>query len=273
MSSSVAYRKRWQLDVSRGVDRSLTDLGPVVEHLGALLDAGLSASRIGRLAGVSPTTVRRCVAGHYEHLQQRTARRLLAVSLPHAVAAPVTHGRVPAVGARRRIAALLALGWTHQHITAAMRTTGTHQRSALVLRQPGDQVEYATWAAIAAAYDDLSMTPGPSRVTARRAAALEYAPPLAWDDDTIDDPAATPNLGAPPADARHDDVVDDAVLDRVLSGIPTATTSAERAALIPVLAARHMSDREIAALCRTTDRTIQRTRVRLGVRSQWGAAA
>lgn len=268
------YQKRWRLDRMTGVDRSYVDLAPVAQHLRALLAAGVSGARIARLAGVSPTTVQRTVHGDYDRIQRATARRLLAVSLPAAVATPSTHGRVPAVGARRRIAALLALGWTHHHITAQMTAAGpARQRSQLVLHQASEQVEHDTWRAVCAAYDALSMTPGPSAVTRRRAAALGYAPPLAWDDDTIDDPTAVPDLGGPTGDPRRDDVVDDTVVARILAGTPTPTTTAEREQLVPVLAARRLPDGQIAALCCTTERTIHRTRVRLGVRSQWGAAA
>ena len=51
-------------------------------------------------------------------------------------------------------------------------------------------VALATHDRIAAAYDELAMRPGPSARNRR----LGYPPPLAWDD--IDDPAATPDLGA-----------------------------------------------------------------------------
>jgi hypothetical protein len=50
--------------------------------------------------------------------------------------------------------------------------------------------------AIARVYDALWNQPGPSDKGRRRAAKLGYAPPVAWDDETIDDPAAVPNLGA-----------------------------------------------------------------------------
>jgi len=68
----------------------------------------------------------------------------------------------------------------------------------------------------------------------RRAAARGWAPPLAWDDDTIDDPNATPDLGAetprPQGGAGRPfaDVVED--VEDILSWEPytTATELAHR---------------------------------------------
>ena len=45
---------------------------------------------------------------------------------------------------------------------------------------------------ISAVYDELWATPGPDKGVASKARTLGHAPPLAWDDDTIDDPAARP---------------------------------------------------------------------------------
>ena len=70
-----------------------------------------------------------------------------------------------------------------------------------------------TAAAIARAYTALSSTPGPSDTARKTAADLGWAPPLAWDDDTIDDPAAEPvgvrrDLSRRPADELVDETED-----------------------------------------------------------------
>ena len=62
------------------------------------------------------------------------------------------------------------------------------RRPALILSQAGDMVTLDAHDRIADAYDELSMRQGPS-VRNRR---LGYPPPLAWDDETIDDPRARP---------------------------------------------------------------------------------
>jgi hypothetical protein len=96
---------------------------------------------------------------------------------------------VPALGPRRRIEALMRLGWTATHIAdaAGLRVSTVHNTSQkkYLLRENA--------AAIGRAYDELSMSVGPSRHTASVAQGRGYAPPLAWDD--IDDPDERPKYG------------------------------------------------------------------------------
>lgn len=103
-------------------------------------------------------------------------------------------GRLPSVGTARRLQALARLGWPPRELADRL---GVASESVQQLRCTGrPTVERGTHERVAALYDELAMTPGPSvraRVYAERQG---WAPPLAWDDDTIDDPAARPNLGA-----------------------------------------------------------------------------
>ncbi|WP_051913237.1 hypothetical protein [Kutzneria albida] len=57
-------------------------------------------------------------------------------------------------------------------------------------------VSIKTAQSIAALYDQLSMTCGPHARTRELAEQAGWPPPLAWDDDTIDNPSAQPDLGA-----------------------------------------------------------------------------
>lgn len=100
---------------------------------------------------------------------------------------------VPALGTVRRLQALQALGWGIPDIA---RVSGISEKT---LRNPayrGVSVHRDTATAVVAAYERLSMTvpDGPYAERGRRLARrLGYAPPLAWDDDAIDDPTATPH--------------------------------------------------------------------------------
>ncbi|WP_329123945.1 hypothetical protein [Streptomyces sp. NBC_01353] len=61
---------------------------------------------------------------------------------------------------------------------------------------------------IRAAYEALSMRTGTSAKTRLRAQRSGWAPPLAWDDDTIDDPHGVPQTDAPaPAPVEGRDAV------------------------------------------------------------------
>jgi hypothetical protein len=94
-------------------------------------------------------------------------------------------------GSRRRVEALMVIGWTQQHIADAAGITlpvvqNMHTKRTYVHRETAEK--------IATAYDKLSMRLGPNMHTAAVARNRGYAPPLAWDDDEIDDPCATPHM-------------------------------------------------------------------------------
>ncbi len=65
--------------------------------------------------------------------------------------------------------------------------------TARLLTGTGNLVTIQRWREISELYDRLSMTPGPSPQTRGWAKTLGYAPPLAWDEDTIDDPRSRPH--------------------------------------------------------------------------------
>lgn len=195
------YYKRWRLDSSRGI-RRLVDAGPVHAHLAQLVAAGWSYRAISEAAGVSATTAHVIARRGQATVRRDVAARILRVRADQVLARRANPaGFVPAVGARRRIEALLALGWRHEDITATSGLPGARQ-SGVVLHQRGDWLAKATHDAILTAYAALSSRQGPSERTRRRALALGYAPPAAWDDDTaLDDPDAAPAEGWRPGQA------------------------------------------------------------------------
>lgn len=118
--------------------------------------------------------------------------------------------RIPMAGSRRRVEALAAIGWPKAIIA---RACGWHETNLVRLTQ---QAMITTRMAdrIAAVYDDLHMTPGPSRRAKIRAARKGYLPPLAWDD--IDDPNEQPDLTQ---DHFPDpESIDPVVIERILAG-------------------------------------------------------
>jgi hypothetical protein len=114
----------------------------------------------------------------------RTARAILAVPLkPH----PSRRGTNNA-GTRRRVEALAWMGWTVRDIAQRAgipRTSLTHLAS-------GRPVSHAVALGVACVYDDLAGVQGTSAHARSKARRYRYAPPAAWDDDTIDDPNAHP---------------------------------------------------------------------------------
>lgn len=98
-----------------------------------------------------------------------------------------------ATGTRRRIQALLALGWPSLEIA---RRCGWTTGEAVLETAQRSYVHSATAAAIASVYDDLCVTPGPSDQTRSRSARKGYHLPSVWLD--IDDPDEQPDPGYVP---------------------------------------------------------------------------
>lgn len=113
-----------------------------------------------------------------------------------AIALGQWRGMVDATGTQRRLRALVALGWPMEWLSRRMGahpdTVGNLFRSGLAKPATADRVRQL--------YDELWDTP-PATSTAqeagevakarRRAQARGWPPPMAWDDDEIDDPTAT----------------------------------------------------------------------------------
>lgn len=96
---------------------------------------------------------------------------------------------VPAIGTHRRIEALRAIGWPTSVIA---EKAGRAARPGSIIRADQEMVRAELHDRIRDVYDRLSMTPGPSDRVRVRAINAGCVPPLAWDDDQIDDPAARP---------------------------------------------------------------------------------
>ena len=112
-------------------------------------------------------------------------------------------GMLPAAGTIRRLQALSAIGWGPAQIAErlGMTTINVQQirrgRNDTVTRQQHERIE--------AVYNELQGTAGPSLATRASAERAGWAPPLAWNDSAIDDPAAQPRgVGAAPTTGRVD---------------------------------------------------------------------
>lgn len=171
----------------------LVDATPAREHLRMLMAAGVSAKRIGAITGISLPTIGSLLGWNKnrpgERTRPETERKILTLDVGAALA------EIPladSIGTVRRIQALCAIGWSlKRQEQMAGRAPGTFTD---VSRRP--LVRAATAATVGALYDRMWDTPAPagnSADAARRIAASRgWAPPMAWDDDSITDPAALP---------------------------------------------------------------------------------
>ncbi|MWA08823.1 hypothetical protein [Streptomyces sp. BA2] len=191
----VAY-SRWQ---------PFTDAEPVRQHIRMLMSYGIGWQRVSRLSGVSHGGVSRILYGSpYEggartkRVRTTTADKILAVKPSFEQLAPMA--RVDGTGTRRRLQALIANGWPQKRLGTEMgikhhRLIWDHVRQEVVAADTARRV--------AALYDRLwnvdpvtrGISPRFAAEAKERATANGWPPPGAWDDDYIDSPAATPDLG------------------------------------------------------------------------------
>ncbi len=198
-------------------------------HIDALVACGMTAVGVATRAGITHDTVNNIRYGHTATVHRRIADAILAIE-PEIDATAL----IDPTGTFRRIRALMALGYRHDdlHGHSGIRTS--------VLLYQREWVTARTAERVTAMYDALCMTPGPSSMAHGRAAKLGYIPPLGWNDDDIDDPAAWADPGG-----SGEDIVDPEVVRRLIEGRTdwrtwaTPPTQAERLAAADVLPRTH----------------------------------
>uniref|UniRef100_UPI003F491853 hypothetical protein n=1 Tax=Pseudonocardia sp. CA-138482 TaxID=3240023 RepID=UPI003F491853 len=171
---------------------------------------------------------------------------------------------IDGTGSARRLQALAAIGWP---VVALAERLGAHPVHVRYIRCARTPVRVRTHEAILALYRELSEKPGPHSRSARHAARRGWAPPIAWDDDTIDDPAAAPQHQAPDSGlpSEHEDV-DVAWLltghSKINLDASTLVDRGRRASLnrqaTKILRGQGLSVRQVAARLKVTERSVQR---------------
>jgi len=177
------------------------DAAPARDHLRALAAAGIGWKRAAQLARVSTGSVSKLLYGGpgdrppSRRIRPQTAAAILTVSPSAQAVAP--GALVDSGGTRRRVQALVTRGWSQARLACQLAVTGSN--FATMMRR--EQVTAATARAVGELYDRLWDKPPPEsnqreRIAAARArnyaAERGWAPPLAWDDDIIDDPSGRP---------------------------------------------------------------------------------
>ncbi|WP_051124631.1 hypothetical protein [Amycolatopsis benzoatilytica] len=192
----------------RGYGRAAyVDAEPACAHLRALGDAGIGWRRAAELAGLSTSVVSKLLYGQTsrapsKRVRAATAEKILAVEIN--AEGMAAHAIVDATGTRRRLCALVAIGWTQTQLAELLGLT-PNNFWPLIHGQPN--ITAARRRAVVQLYDDLWDKPPADDALARKSRRYAqrhgWVPPLAWDDDKIDNPAARP------AGVRMDAVDDD----------------------------------------------------------------
>jgi hypothetical protein len=202
-AAHYTYNTGRERAIIRGQWQPFTDAEPVREHIRSLTAAGLTEKNVADLAGVAQGSVFHLMHGTKgsppgRKIRREAAAKLLAI---RAVADAIPAASVmPSAGTVRRLQALVAIGWPMSWLASRLGM----KRSNLWALMRGTQVRAATAAAVRELYGELWGTP-PAQGTPREqsvsrqavafAARRGWAPAMAWDDDAIDDPAATPASG------------------------------------------------------------------------------
>ncbi|TWP34478.1 hypothetical protein [Leekyejoonella antrihumi] len=258
----MGYNKAWEVQYSRDRARGIRRYVPAERtraRLEMLVTHGASLRTLAKITELSGTAIGQIIAGRRAQVQSRTARRVKQLRLRD-VYGDQADGLVPSLGALRRVRALRALGWDGPSLTAA---GAAHTNQLLAARR--DHITIGRWRQIDQVYERLSMTPGPSPAARRRARHKGWPPPLAWDEDTIDDPGAKPCELA----QSNELLVDEVAIRRAVFGDRATLHPAEQATVITTMAAQALSDRQIASATNRSPRTALRIRKRLGTPSQW----
>jgi hypothetical protein len=165
------------------------DSTPAREKIALLQERGWSFLHIGAAADVPPSTVRRIARGVGTRAYGPTVKAIAAIE--------VTEGRwIDSTGTARRLQALVRIGWSYDEIS---RRSGVNDASLRIV-QTRPRVAATTASAVAAVYDDLYHTDGPSTSAMAAGRRCGFAPPDAWDETTIDDPDAEPWAVSPEPD-------------------------------------------------------------------------
>lgn len=192
-ANANAWQRRRRAAIRAGTwQPRLRDARPARAYLQWMRSLGLSPEGCAETIGIPTATVTGVlypIGGDYRGLVTvDTERRILSCDT-RTILDRLPDGRhLSSVGSRRRVQALAVGGWPRKHLADRMGVT-LQALSSMIRR---DHLIARNARTIRALYDELSMRPGPSARTRKEAAAAGWLSPLAWDDATIDDPAAVP---------------------------------------------------------------------------------
>lgn len=188
VTENFRYTKQLRLDHERGLQR-LISAEQAAEHIQKLTEAGWLQAQIARASNVGHSHVRGIANGEHSSISPRTATRLLAVP----TGPPPQDCRfVDGTGSSRRVQALIAFGYSAVELAKLLGLA--ESAVGKIARAERPLVLRTTAVIISVRYRRLSRIPGPdnrARIIARRKG---WHGPLAWDEQTIDDPNALPDL-------------------------------------------------------------------------------
>ena len=208
--------------------KATTPIGPVSDHVHALLDAGWTQDAIAQAAGVVQGTVSNIARRTTATVHKRTARRILTVPVR-----PRTRPMTDATGSVRRLQALMTIGHPLTLLATESGLPYTYACDLIHGRKP--RLATGLVERIHTLYDVLKWCPGKSKSAATIARKYGWHDPLEWADINMDDPLAEPRLeeDEPPQDTPADtDDLDYQAIHKALTGDRVHLTPAEQKAAV-----------------------------------------
>jgi DNA-binding CsgD family transcriptional regulator len=217
---------------------SKVDAAPVVAKVQQLVAEGYPRSAIAKAANISARNLSERTLNGRTTVTKKTSDAVLGLTRMEIIHQANPESLMPSIGAARRLRALMAMGWRLQDLAT---TTSEFHLYNSIRSQHDNRVRVDSHLLIANLYDKYSMRKGPSQLNVAKSKRLGYAPPLAWDEDALDNPDARPDTGDPK------DTAEQRQLERL------------------ALWRKGLTDREIAAATGRHHDAIRRWRVRHGL--------
>lgn len=240
------------------MDSQYVDAQLVREHLEMLSRFGIGHTRVAELSGISVSTIRNY---RWKPKAIRMVMRAIAdqiFQIEPSVVNAAAHALVDATGARRRLQALVARGWTQRRLSELLGVSGP--RICVLLR--AERIQADTYREIARVFE-LYWDVAPPAATAHQRAAAEgarrlaarsgWVPPMAWDD--IDTDPEIPAVG-------DEELVDEVAIELACSGERVKLSDHELTLALARLEREGRSASEIARLFGVAERTVVRWRAR-----------
>lgn len=181
------YQKNWRIAQHLGLPSNLVDAAPALDHIrDNLLPAAWTMHQIEYAAELSSDYVAVLLKRQPPRIFASTADAILGLGPGDRFRNVPDGAQLDATGTRRRLQALAVKGHPIRDVLRGLRCNSMLMSVAFVEARNARRV--------AGIYDELWNVEGPSPVGATRARNRGWAGPGAWDDATIDDPRAFPDL-------------------------------------------------------------------------------
>jgi len=191
------YNTHRDKQIAYGRWQKFVPAAPVREHVRSLMSAGIGWRRIAMFAGVNQQTINRLLWSKPPTKKIRTEIADKIMALQPSLDKVGCTTAIDGTGTRRRLQALIALGWSQSKLGARMGITGSNVSRILT----SERVTAKSAIAVRDLYESMWNEAPPEedwrhKIAANRArgyaAERGWVPPMAWDDESIDDPDASP---------------------------------------------------------------------------------